>query len=32
MSKFYPNEKIVIVGSKEYKGISKWKKLIGNWE
>jgi hypothetical protein len=32
MSKFYPNEKIVVVGSKEYRGISKWKKLIGDWE
>mgnify|MGYP001562252623 CR=1 FL=1 len=32
MAKFYPDEKVVLVGKDEYKAIAKWKALIEGWE
>ena len=32
MAKYYPNIKIILIDSKEYKKIAKWKKLIEGWE
>ncbi len=32
MAKFYPAEKIVLIDAKVYRGISKWKAMIPNWE
>ena len=32
MEKFYPDEKIIVIGEDEYRSIAKWAGLIGNWE
>jgi len=32
MSKFYPNEKVIVIGEAEYKAIKKWSALIEGWE
>ena len=32
MAKFYPDEKVIIIGADEYKAIAKWKALIPGWE
>ena len=32
MARYYPEEKIILIGAVEYKAISKWRSLIPNWE
>jgi hypothetical protein len=32
MAKFYPDEKVIVIGPDEYKAVAKWKALIGDWE
>lgn len=32
MSKFYPEEKVVLIDAKVYRSLSKWKGMIDNWE
>lgn len=32
MRKHYPDEKVIMIDAKVYKGIAKWKSLIPNWE
>lgn len=32
MAKYYPEEKVIVIGPDEYKAIAKWKSLIGDWE
>jgi hypothetical protein len=32
MAKFYPAEKIIVIGEEEYKAITKWRSLIQGWE
>jgi hypothetical protein len=32
MTKFYPEEIVIVVGPAEYKEVSKWSRLIPGWE
>lgn len=32
MAKHYPEEKIIVIGEDEYKAISRWRRLIPDWE
>jgi hypothetical protein len=32
MAKFYPDEKVIVIGPDEYKAIAKWKALFSDWE
>lgn len=32
MAQFYPAEKVIVIGAKEYAAIAKWKGLISTWE
>lgn len=32
MAKFYPSERIIIIGKDEYQAVKKWSRLIDNWE
>lgn len=32
MAKFYPDERIIVIGKDEYKAVKKWASLIPGWE
>jgi hypothetical protein len=31
-AKFYPDERLIVIGATEYKALSKWSGLIPGWE